>query len=217
MEHDDVAVAVEPDVELDAVGAGGARHLEREHRVLGRVRRVAAVGPHARPAARSGASASARPSRPRCGSSRASGDFGIAARYSTNVLCSARTRLSTCGRSHHSVTRSGDTLTALSGTPAPTALARALLMMPGLPPMPWPTIVTAPSSPNSICVAEHVVEALADVAPVGHVGDREPRAQLLALEVEVRERDRRRLEDLQAVLDGGAAGDARSRISGSGR
>ena len=42
--------------------------------------------------------------------------------------------------SHHSVTRSGETLTALSGTPAPTAVWRALLMMLGLPPMPWPMI-----------------------------------------------------------------------------
>src|SRR2546430_7837231 len=41
-----------------------------------------------------------------------------------------RSRPSTCWRSHHKVTRSGDTPTALSGTPAPTALVRALLMMP---------------------------------------------------------------------------------------
>ena len=122
-----------------------------------------------------------------------------------NVLCSARTRSSTCWRSHHSVTRSGDTLTALSGTPAPTALARALLMMPGLPPMPWPTIVTRALLAELDLIAEHVVEALADLAPVRDVGDREPAAQLLALEIEVRERDRRRLEDLQVVLDRRAA------------
>src|SRR5690606_5376427 len=57
-------------------------------------------------------------------------------------------------------------------------------------------------------LAEHVGEPLANAGPVRDVGDREPRAQRLALEVEVRERDRRRLEDLQAVLYGRAAGDA---------
>src|SRR6185312_9855197 len=46
-------------------------------------------------------------------------------------------------------------------------------------------------------VADHRVEALADLAPVGDVGDREPAAQLLALEIEVSERDRGGLEDLE--------------------
>ena len=127
VEHHDVAVAVEPDVELDAVGAGGARPVEREHRVLGRVGGVAAVRPHPRPAPGAApARGAAEPAEVR----QQPGDrrLGHAAstlldgRYSMNVLCSARTRLSTCCRSHHSVTRSGDTLTALSGTPAPTAL-----------------------------------------------------------------------------------------------
>src|SRR5262249_5313433 len=38
-------------------------------------------------------------------------------------------------------------------------------------------------------IAEHVVEALADLGPVRDIRDREPAAQLFALEIEVSERD----------------------------
>src|SRR5690606_20780716 len=51
VEHDDVTVAVEAHVELDAVGARGARELECLERVLRRVRGSTAMRPYARPRA----------------------------------------------------------------------------------------------------------------------------------------------------------------------
>src|SRR4051812_31019872 len=45
-------------------------------------------------------------------------------------------------------------------------------------------------------IAEDGVEALANLAPIRDVRDGEPAAELLAFEIEVRERDRRGFEDL---------------------
>ena len=83
VEHDDVAVGVEPDVELDAVGAGRAR-ARRTRPSCSRARAPSRRGAPTRaagPCVRR--HRVARPSRPRCGTSRASGDVDMRGCHAT--------------------------------------------------------------------------------------------------------------------------------------